>query len=261
MTSSVSTSKSRPFFKNKYIEYRKMYDEARNFSKSLDTASTTDSKAPKASKDPLPPETSSKDSKPAETKGLAKKSGETPYGVRPSDAPSAPEATSSAPLSTAAVNVPNTGAASDRMLDRVKEYEPHIRAAAERYGLPPELIAGVIWQESRGNSRAVSHCGAMGLMQLMPATAAGMGINNAFDAGQNIDGGSKYLRQMLDKFNGRVDFAVAAYNAGPGNVSKFGGVPPFRETQDYVPKVLGFANSFRVAQAFTQSVPSNAVRV
>ncbi|MFO1462489.1 MAG: lytic transglycosylase domain-containing protein [bacterium] len=261
MVSSVSTSKSRPFYKNKYIEYRKMYDQARNFSQTLDNNSSS---APKAAKDPLPPETTSKPAAQPETKHYAKKGGESPFGVRSSEAPSAPDTGSAAPaaLSNASsVNVPNTGAASDRMLDRVKDLEPYIRAAADRYGLPPELIAGVIWQESRGNPRAVSHCGAMGLMQLMPATAASLGVGNPFDAAQNIDGGAKYLRQMLDKFNGRVDFAVAAYNAGPGNVSKFGGVPPFRETQDYVPKVLGFANSFRVAQAFPQTAPTNAVRV
>jgi len=261
MTTSISTSKSRPFFKNKYIEYRKMYDEARNFSKSLDTASSTS--APKASKDPLPPElsknTKETGNKEPVTQDLAKKPGETPYGVRPSEAAGAPDPT--LPVSNAPINVPSTGSANERMMSKAREYEPHIRAAAERYALPPELIAGVIWQESRGNPRAVSHCGAMGLMQLMPATAASLGVGNAFDAAQNIDGGAKYLRQMLDKFNGRVDFAVAAYNAGPGNVMKHGGIPPFRETQDYVPKVLGYANSYKVAEAFAQGVPSNAIRV
>lgn len=263
MTTSISTSKSRPFFKNKYIEYRKMYDQARNFSQDLDKAASTST--PKSSKDPLPPELSKNTKetgakeKDAVTKDLAKKPGETPYGVRPSEAPSAPDPT--LPVSNAPINVPSTGSANERMMAKAREYEPHIRAAADRYGLPPELIAGVIWQESRGNPRAVSHCGAMGLMQLMPATAASLGVNNAFDAAQNIDGGAKYLRQMLDKFGGRVDFAVAAYNAGPGNVSKHGGIPPFRETQDYVPKVLGYANSYQVAQAFTQNIPSNAIRV
>jgi len=268
MSTTISTSKARPFYKNKYIEYRKQYDEARNFSKSLDSSSSSDTS--KASKDPLPPETASKetDTPAAGTKPhLHKKGGESPFGVKSSDddsstIDSASASSAPAPLSTSGqVNIPNTGAASDRMMDRAKELEPYIRAAADRYGLPPELIAGIIWQESRGNPRAVSHCGAMGLMQLMPATAASMGISNPFDAAQNIDGGAKYIRQMLDKFNGRVDFAVAAYNAGPGNVSKFGGIPPFRETQDYVPKVLGFANSFRVAQAFPQGAPSNAVSV
>ena len=271
MGTTVSTSKSRPFYKNKYVEYRKMYDEARNFSKSLDTASSSDTKSAKSSKDPLPPDLKGKDkeggSKDPVTKGMAK-TGETPYGVKPTAAPSAADAADSTggvvpntPSLSSGVAIPATGSANDRMMAKAQEYAPHITAAANRYSLPPELIAGVIWQESRGNPRAVSHCGAMGLMQLMPATAASLGVGNAFDAAQNIDGGAKYLRQMLDKFNGRVDFAVAAYNAGPGNVSKHGGIPPFRETQDYVPKVLGYANSYQVAQAFTQSVPSNAVRV
>ncbi len=271
MSTTISTSKARPFYKNKYIEYRKQYDEARNFSKSLDSSTASDTS--KASKDPLPPETDTK--KPdtpvqASREHLHKRSSESPFGVKARDDSSSVDTSSSADAGNSApptlttsgqVNIPSTGAASDRMMDRAKELEPYIRAAADRYGLPPELIAGIIWQESRGNPRAVSHCGAMGLMQLMPATAVSMGITNPFDPAQNIDGGAKYIRQMIDKFNGRVDFAVAAYNAGPGNVSKFGGIPPFRETQDYVPKVLGFANSFRVAQAFPQGAPSNAVRV
>lgn len=239
-----------------------MYDEARNFSKSLDTAQN--SKPDTKSLGSKPPSQAPELPKPdAGTKNLANNNptstgtntGSSPYGVRPSEAPSSVNL-SGAP----GVNVPATGSASDRMLNKVKEYDPYIRSAADRYQLPPELIAGVIWQESRGNPRAVSHCGAMGLMQLMPATAAGLGVGNAFDAAQNIDGGAKYLRQMLDKFGGRVDFAVAAYNAGPGNVSKHGGIPPFRETQEYVPRVLGYANSFQVAGAFNNSVPSNAIR-
>ena len=146
----------------------------------------------------------------------------------------------------------------NRMQQKLSQYEPHIRAAAARYNLPEELIAGVVWQESRANYRATSHCGAMGLMQLMPGTAKQLGVSNAYDPAQNIDGGAKYLRQMIDKF-GRVDHAVAAYNAGPGNVSKYGGVPPFKETQNYVPKVLGYAQSFRVAGGFMNDNTRNAV--
>ncbi|HCU23904.1 MAG TPA: hypothetical protein DF383_02715 [Deltaproteobacteria bacterium] len=189
--------------------------------------------------------------------------GGSPFGVKPravSSEVSAPEAFPPMPAMAAPVSYSSTGSASDRMIDKVREYEPYIRAAADRYGIPADLIAGVIWQESRGNPRAVSYCGAMGLMQLMPATAASLGVSNAFDPAQNIDGGAKYLRQMLDRFAGRVDFAVAAYNAGPGNVAKHGGIPPFRETQDYVPKVLGFANGFQVAGAFQYNPPSNAIR-
>jgi soluble lytic murein transglycosylase-like protein len=146
-----------------------------------------------------------------------------------------------------------------RPAERLAPFMNVIRAAAHHYKLPPELVAGVIWQESRGNPKAVSHVGAMGLMQLMPATAKHLGVKNAFDPVQNIFGGAKYIRQMINQF-GRVDYAVAAYNAGPGNVKKYGGIPPFRETQDYVPKVLGNAKNFRVAQIF-QAIPTNAVRV
>jgi soluble lytic murein transglycosylase-like protein len=265
----VSSNKSRPFYKNKYIEYRRQYDEARNFSKAMDTAqgspnksSATGSKPP--SQAPDLPKTDANSKNLANNNPTANNTNSTgananpsPFGVKASET-AAPASFNAA--GAPGVTVPNTGSASDRMLNKVKEYDGYIRTAADRYQLPPELIAGVIWQESRGNPRAVSHCGAMGLMQLMPATAAGLGVGNAFDAAQNIDGGAKYLRQMLDKFGGRVDFAVAAYNAGPGNVSKHGGIPPFRETQDYVPKVLGYANSFQVAGAFNNSVPSNAIR-
>ncbi|HKY64225.1 MAG TPA: lytic transglycosylase domain-containing protein [bacterium] len=264
MATSITTSRSRPFYKNKYVEYRRMYDEARNFSKAMDTAQGGGSNPSTKSLGSKPPSQAPDLPKnDANTKNLANNNptstgtntNPSPYGVKSSEVPPAVNL-SGAP----GVNVPATGSASERMLNKVKEYDPYIRAAADRYQLPPELIAGVIWQESRGNPRAVSHCGAMGLMQLMPATAAGLGVGNAFDAAQNIDGGAKYLRQMLDKFGGRVDFAVAAYNAGPGNVMKHGGIPPFRETQDYVPKVLGYANSFQVAGAFNNSVPSNAIR-
>ncbi|MCP5468650.1 MAG: lytic transglycosylase domain-containing protein [Deltaproteobacteria bacterium] len=154
--------------------------------------------------------------------------------------------------------LPNAGSGSNRMLNKLSQYEGHIKAAAARYNLPEELIAGIIWQESRGNMRARSHCGAMGLMQLMPGTAQQLGVASPYDPAQNIDGGAKYIRQMINKF-GRVDHAVAAYNAGPGNVQKHGGVPPFKETQNYVPKVLGYAQSFRVAGGFPTRAPSNAV--
>lgn len=113
-----------------------------------------------------------------------------------------------------------------------------IAAAAEKYDLDPKLIRSVIQHESGFDPSSVSPAGAIGLMQLMPRTAAGLGVTDPFDPGQNIDGGAKYLKQCLDEFGGNKVLALAAYNAGPGNVKKYQGVPPFTETRNYVQKVL-----------------------
>jgi len=125
------------------------------------------------------------------------------------------------------------------------DFSDFIRRAAETYGLPEKLISSVIKQESNFNSIAVSGAGAMGLMQLMPGTARLLGVKDGFDPEQNIMGGAKYLRQMLDQF-GDVEMALAAYNAGPGNVRKYGGIPPFKETEQYVSKVLNYYNGFTI---------------
>lgn len=136
-------------------------------------------------------------------------------------------------------------------------YEEYFRIAAETYQLPENLIKAVAKAESDFNPDAVSRCGAQGIMQLMPSTARSLGVTNSFDPAQNIMGGAKYLRQMLDNFNGDITKAVAAYNAGPYAVQKYDGIPPYKETQNYVTKVLGYAgNDISVpAQAVPVSLP------
>ena len=116
-------------------------------------------------------------------------------------------------------------------------YEPLIRQAEARYRLPPMLLRALVWQESRFNPMAISPAGAAGLAQLMPATAGELGVTNRHDPAQNIDGGARYLRQMLDRF-GSIHLALAAYNAGPGAVSRSGGIPKNRETPGYVRNVI-----------------------
>jgi soluble lytic murein transglycosylase-like protein len=114
----------------------------------------------------------------------------------------------------------------------------HIQVAAARYGVNSNLVDAVAWQESRYNPRARSSAGAIGVMQLMPGTARQLGVSNPHDIGQNITGGTAYLREQLERFGNNVPLALAAYNAGPGAVMKYGGIPPYRETQDYVRKIM-----------------------
>jgi soluble lytic murein transglycosylase-like protein len=126
-------------------------------------------------------------------------------------------------------------------------YGAEITAAAKANGVDPALLAGLIKQESNFNPNAGSGAGARGLTQLMPGTAAGLGVSNVLDPVQSINGGAKYLKQQLDAFGGDVTKALAAYNAGPGAVQRFGGVPPYSETQNYVRIVQANAASFRTA--------------
>lgn len=134
-------------------------------------------------------------------------------------------------------------------------YDPMIEQAALRNGVDPAILHGLIQQESGFDPSSRSSAGAMGLTQLMPGTASSLGVANPLDPAESIEGGARYLRQMLDSFGGNTSDALAAYNAGPGAVTKYGGVPPYAETQSYVTKVLANAEAFRASHT-TIGAPS-----
>ena len=119
-----------------------------------------------------------------------------------------------------------------------EELDAIFTEASNTYGVSKDLLKAMAKAESNFNPSAVSSAGAMGIMQLMPATAASLGVSNAFDARENIMGGAKYISQLLEKYNGDTSLALAAYNAGSGSVDKYGGIPPFTETQNYVSKIM-----------------------
>jgi soluble lytic murein transglycosylase-like protein len=153
----------------------------------------------------------------------------------------------SGPLGTpgAGTNVTATGAAG------TTPYDGLVTASAQRYGVDPALLHGLIQQESGFDPASTSGAGALGLCQLMPGTAASLGVGNPLDPAQSIDGGARYLRQQLDAFGGDPSLALAAYNAGSGAVRRYGGVPPYAEPQAYVQKVLGYANAYRSSHPAT----------
>ncbi len=134
-------------------------------------------------------------------------------------------------------------------------YDSLIEAAALRNGLDPAVLHGLIEQESGFNPDAQSAAGAQGLTQLMPGTASSLGVANPLNAAESIEGGARYLSQMMSDFGGNTSEALAAYNAGPGAVRQYGGVPPYAETEGYVSKVLGYAESYRAEH------PSTAMEV
>lgn len=131
------------------------------------------------------------------------------------------------------------------------ELLPIFQEASATYGVSVDLLTSIAKAESGFNASAVSSSGAIGVMQLMPATAASLGVSNSYDARENIMGGAKLISQLLSRYNGDTSLALAAYNAGCGNVDKYGGIPPFEETQNYVSKVLSYLGNASATAAQT----------
>ena len=153
--------------------------------------------------------------------------------VTPSAAPAQAQPAASSSFATTLAAATATG----------DDYDSLVQSAASRYGVDPRLVQAVMQQESGGNPNATSSAGAEGLMQLMPDTASSLGVADPYDPAQSIDGGTRYLRGLLDEFGGNTTLALAAYSAGAGAVKEYGGVPPYPETQQYVSNVLARAGA------------------
>ncbi|MBN1575569.1 MAG: transglycosylase SLT domain-containing protein [Chitinispirillaceae bacterium] len=147
-------------------------------------------------------------------------------------------------ISTGAAESPQPASGYKQLSRRVGQWDDLIGEAAEANSIDRNLVAAIIAQESGGNRYAVSRAGAKGLMQLMDTTANAMGVTSSFDPQQNIAGGVQYLRGLLDKFEGNEQLALASYNAGPAAVEKYRGIPPYRETREYVRSVLALRSRF-----------------
>lgn len=157
------------------------------------------------------------------------------------------ESRSAGPLAPAApASVPETSASG--ALPVADPFQNLIASAASRYQIDPDFVTSVVKAESGFNSTAISPKGAQGLMQLMPETAARLGVENVLDPATNLGAGTKYLRQLLDQFDGDAVKALAAYNAGPQRVEQYGGVPPYRETRDYVTRIIDDYNRKKLQQ-------------
>ncbi len=165
-------------------------------------------------------------------------------GSAPPPAPTASTSSFATELSAASVPDPMAMAVTG---GGETAYDALIQASAARHGVDPALLKALIRAESNFDPNAGSPAGAQGLTQLMPATAASLGVTDVHDPAQAIEGGAQYLRRQLDAFAGDETKALAAYNAGPGAVTRYGGVPPYAETQQYVQKVLGYAAGYRTA--------------